>query len=219
MFVIDYYDESNIKKKRRGELLDQCNKYFHKVGLTKATMSDIAAYLQIERRTLYAYYNNITDLIVDTHLYRAELDYKIFDEMSLELRKNLEGKNTREKLGTFFKFMLNGIVGHSREYPEYLDFEAYFKHLDPEGGTRERFGKITKQLLRPKSHLIEILQEGLQNDEIKELGIEAEQLAVIMNQAFRAYVNKTLVRADQTGRYNLDNLDKFITILMEGICK
>lgn len=218
MFVIDYYDESNIKRKRRGELLEQCNKYFHQVGLTKATMSDIASYLNIERRTLYAYYNNITDLIVDTYLYRTEVDYEIFQEMSKALSANLKGKDTREKLGTFFTFMMNGIVGHSREFPEYLDFEAYFKHLDPESGTRERFGQITTQLTGQKSQLVDILSEGIQKGVVRDLGMEADQMATVLNQSFRAYVNKTLIRADKTGRYNLDNIQKFVTIIIEGIC-
>ena len=127
------YNESNIKKKRRKNILDKSMDLFIRDGIHSLTMQDIAKECGISIRSLYYYYSTKEDLAVDIQICVftnewfnvKELDintsgYELLKKLVFNVVDHIENNKKIIKYITAFDYYFHN------EYPS----EKYLKHLE-----------------------------------------------------------------------------------------
>lgn len=217
MYIIDYYKGSNIKSKRREDIISDSLKFFNKNGIKHATMTNLAEYLNIERKTLYLYYASIIDLIVDSYLYRTEL-YIQHTSFSMDnfINSN-KALHVKDKLTNYFLLLKDGMMKINEEYPLFFDFDSFMQYVDKNSETYTRFNTVASNFKAWSDYLQTIIEEGAVEGLVDLNGLDSKSLATVMDQSFRAYLTKTITRCSETGRYKIENIDDFIKIIVKGI--
>jgi AcrR family transcriptional regulator len=219
MHVVNFYDESNIKKIRRKEILEKCSEYFIESGIENVTMKEIAEYLKVERRTLYAYYNNKLDLFLDTSLYLTELFMSSHQAFEKELYERVKGLKTKEQLTLYFKKYFEEILYSNKRNHFLLNFDSFLRTIDPETDSAFRFGSVSKQMMTEEDILEKIIRDGMGSNQIRAEYRSASQIKTVLDQSFRSYLFKTIRRTPISDRYAVKNLDLFVEIMVQGVCE
>lgn len=215
--IVLYYDESNTRRLRRFEILARSAQCFSARGWEAPTMSEIAQLLGMERRTLYSYYNNKMDLVVDSFLQAAEF---FSSENPAKMRENLEKTRQlplKERLSAILRSNAANLLAAHPGNQLVLSYDEFIMHLAPDSPTFKRFLLIRRKVATHISILSGIISEGEARGEIGCATATPEELAVIMEQAFRAYVLKIAQRRHYTDHYRVENLDVYIPILVHGL--
>lgn len=215
-YLYDYYDESRVKNERRRKILEEISPNLIKIGINNLTIKEIANEINIERRTLYDYYPTKEDLVVDCA-------YVCMNELSQQYMKiaetlNLANKNLDSK--TRLRIIMKGIAKIINEKYDSLfnfitGFDVYYNHLDKDSNAYYRYDRVIKGFKTRNHYLKEILEEVVEDYHVS---FEINELVEIAEQSFHSYLARILVKQDNSKRYNIERIDHFIDIIVEGIC-
>lgn len=218
MNLLNYYEESRTKQKGREKILKNSSEYFKNIPAEIVTMKELADYLNIERRTLYHYYNNKTDLIVDVSLYNAEKYLEWQDENNKVFLEQYESETTRVKLLAYFKHFMKSFISQEDHTKQVSAYDSLINSLEKDSETYKRFVGISNQLRHHSNVALDIIKEGIEAGMIKTRGNSAEKIYAIIDQSFRAYFFKSLGRMERTDHYSIENVENYLEILVDGLC-
>ncbi len=119
--LLNYYDEGSVKIKRRKVLLKQIMQYVVFENNYDATMSDISTAIDIERKTLYRYFDSIDDIIIDLAYLLVTYNNQEYLKTSNTILDD-KSVDSLDKLRDILKSVTNLMISFKSE----LNFLAYF---------------------------------------------------------------------------------------------
>lgn len=215
-YLYDYYDESRVKSERRKKILNEITPHIITTGINSLTIKDISGNINIERRTLYDYYPTKEDLVVDC----AYVCINELSEQYMKIAETLNLANGNLDSKKRLRIIMKGIAKVINEkYDDLFNFitgfDVYYHHLDKDSNAYYRYEQLIKGFKTRNHYLKEIL-----NDVVKEYNVEFDvnELVEIVEQSFHSYLSRILVKQDSSNRYDIDRIDHFIDIIVEGVC-
>lgn len=215
--LIKYYDESQIRQKKRNLILNESMDFVVSRGISNITFTDIAQHLGIERKTIYRYYSSKESIIVDiAYLLVTEMN-EIYMETSNKVLQNEEKFSSIELI----KYTLNLIVLEIEKNQEKFifinDFDVFLHNLDHDSEDYMRYQEIITNFKSDHHYLKYAIEKGLSNGEIKCRDYDSQELIEMFEQSFHSYLSRILVKRHESKRYKLANIEIFIDILTRGL--
>lgn len=139
------------KERRRNEIIDAAEKIIFANGIDKATVENIAAEAELSKATLYLYFSSKEDIYFAISLRGQHILFDMFDKAVSKV------KNTREKILTFLKT----VVNFKKKYLNY--FNAFFYFLTNEINLDEENVHVIESRNRHEKYLNiwkELIHEG-----------------------------------------------------------
>ncbi len=217
MYILNYYDESTKRRNTREYILRCCRKYFSLNNQQDASITDIAKYLKIERRTLYYYYKNKDDLVLDVYLYFSEK----FCEDDLTYRSNVFTKNEystyKDALKEYFRGYVERYAAEQEKSASIIDIDQFVYNL--EDGTRsfERYMSVISEIRNGYSDVVELFEKAILANEFKVKFEDAKLTFYMIEQVLRTYIVKRWSMRKFNDVYSIDNLNRIIEILIDGL--
>ncbi len=216
MYILNYYRESEKRSKKREQILRKCQKYFSYNSHSDASMTEIAKYLELERRTLYYYYNNKEDLVLDVYLYFSENF----------CRKDIEGsskyfddsdKSYKTKLKEYFKNYVNIYAQEQEKSVSVIDIDNFVYNLEEDSEIFTRYIDIIANIRRDYDRIVKVFEQAVEAGEIDIKYSEARSTYFMVEQVLRTYIIKRWAMRSFNDVYPLENLNKIINILIDGL--
>ncbi len=215
-YLYEYYDESRVKSERRKKILNEITPHIINTGITSLTIKDISDNINIERRTLYDYYPTKEDLVVDC----AYVCINELSEQYMKIAETLNLANGNLDSKKRLRIIMKGIAKVINEkYDDLFNFitgfDVYYHHLDKDSNAYYRYEQLIQGFKTRNHYLKEIL-----NDVVTEYNVtfDVSELVEIVEQSFHSYLSRILVKQDSSKRYDIDRIDHFIDIIVEGVC-
>lgn len=146
------YNESRFKTKQRNYILNTAYRLFVEKGIENVTMQEIALVCDIERRSLYNYYNDKDQLAFDI----AKCFFSAIEEISAIKDRTFENKFEEIKalVYAFYEFAIHD--------PDAIKFSLHYDHYF---GHREEYTSYFKTALDNILH-INLIKEGIKDGSI-----------------------------------------------------
>lgn len=143
-------EESRTKKRNRQRILEAARTLFLNKGLHSATMQDIADAAQVERRTLYNYYDNKELLAMDIQVgYLNGLN-----QAWVEVDSSLSGfDQTRELLTSFCDYCIANT--------DLIKFTVQFDHYFKDSYNNEEYEAFMKSYVSRSNVFSKALKKGM----------------------------------------------------------
>lgn len=214
--ILSYYTESPTRNRRRGEILRQAAHLFNRISYETLTMKEIAEALEIERRTLYSYYNQKIDLIIDSYLYLTETvaDTKNNQGTTASTDSNC---STREQLEKRLQLYSSQLMRMYQKYPFLRDYDAFIRTIDQSGSGMARFIEVRRNIENTHHSLYDCITEAQKSTGILQSHTESTRQSRAVEQGLRAFLIRTIERRDYADHYSLENVDQLIHILSKGL--
>ncbi len=212
--LLVHYDESSRKQARRKFFYDRLLEIIILEDKFNLTFSEIAKELEVERKTLYRYFDSKDEIISDI----AYLCVVYINGKYLNVTKEVMGldydNTTRLKL--IFRDIANVMINYKKlfSFYQYFDLTLYELPLDSKASLRYR--QLITEFKRQNHYLGPILVE-LRNEGKLVDKYTNEELAEIFEQAFGVFVSRTIVKMRESDRYKLENINVLIDIMLNGI--
>ncbi len=217
MFILNYYKESFKRCTTREYILKNCRKYFSQVNQQDASLTEVAQYLGLERRTLYYYYKNKESLVLDVYLYFSEKFCDRDLQYRQELFANIGEKAYKEVLKEYFITYVNYYAEEQEKSASIIDIDNFVYNI--EEGTEEyvRYMNVIGQIRDSYSDVITIFEKAVKKGEFK-IAMEDSQITFYMiEQVLRTYIVKRWSMRKFNDVYSIENLNKIIEILIDGL--
>ncbi|MGL4820591.1 MAG: TetR/AcrR family transcriptional regulator [Bacilli bacterium] len=215
MKLLDYYNEAQVKRARRAHLLEQTVQLFRTRAPECCTMAEIAAWCNIERKTLYRYYHSKLSLIVDTYLFVVENELLQQQTSRNETRMD----DYTQAIVQYLKRQKIYLIDLYTREPFVAQFDLFYMQTKNDETVRFRYESISTRIASESNSLERLLQAGVSSGEITRGEITVHRLATIIDQSLRAYVTKTFLRDDETARYHDERIDDWIELLVRGLAQ
>lgn len=207
--ILAWYDESRVRRRRREEILVRAGTLFSNTEHETLTMRDIAKALELERRTLYGYYNNKLDLLVDAHLHMSERliaqnPFVVGDDSPTQLEATLIG----------YTRYLFGVL---REWRFVMEYETFLRHAEPGSTTLSRFLDIRSQIASERNTFRDMIAAGAGMSLFDLSGDSPEETALVIEQSLRAYVMRVHSRLGVAPHYSERNVERLVSLLVAGL--
>ncbi len=205
------YDESNVKKKKRNEIIRISKNIFIRDGIHPVTMQQLAKECGISLRSLYYYYKNKEDLAVDIQIqtlgtgwFMSEYNYDdsntAYDLIKDMINHFVEYANTNEK---DIKYITAFDFYFYNEYPS----EKYNNHLKNNIHSHTFYEKITS---------------SIKNDDTVEHFGDPDNLVATIFQSIMSYAQRIIYREKAMLSETLGNqgsLEIYSKIILNSIKK
>lgn len=212
--LLAYYDESNRKQERRKYFYDRLLEIIILEDKYNLTFSELAKELDVERKTLYRYFDSKDEIIADVaYLCVVYINGKYLN-VAKEIMQLDYDNTTRLKL--IFRDIANVMINYKQlfSFYQYFDLTLYELPLDSKASLRYR--NLITDFKRQHHYLGPILTE-LRNEGKLIDKYSNEELAEIFEQAFGVFVSRTIVKMRESDRYKLENINILIDIMLNGI--
>ncbi len=217
MHILSYYHESDKRSSTREYILRTCRKYFSNNNQQDACITEIAKYLELERRTLYYYYKNKEDLVLDVYLYFSEKFCEKDFQYRQELFSNIEGLSYKEVLKKYFIRYVDHYASEQEKSASVIDIDQFVYNLEEGTEEYERYMKVISEVRNGYDDIVKIFEEAILAGEFK-VKIEDAQITYYMiEQVLRTYIVKRWSMRKFNDVYSIENLNKIIEILIEGL--
>ncbi len=213
--LIEYYNESPRKSKRRFLILTQLFHHLVEERNFNDNMSQICSAIGVERKTVYRYYNSKEDII-------AEVNYYIYKKGNIELSERINEVLANDELDLVDKFVLilNLQIEVLSKLRDNLGFSEFAKrivtNLDPNSETYRRY--IYLMNVEEFSHYKEILEQ-LGNAGLLRDGINADDYAMTIEQIILSFVAQTLEYEGDFNRFDTKNVPKVVQLILMATIK
>lgn len=214
--LYDYYDESRVKSERRKKILDDVIPHIINKGINSLTIKDIAHEINIERRTLYDYYPTKEDLVVDA----AFVCMNELSDQYMKIAETLNLANSNLDSKRRLRIIMKGIAKVINEKYDNLfnfitGFDVYYNHLDRDSNAYYRYANVITGF-KTRNHYLKPILDSVVSEYNVSFGVE--ELVEIIEQSFHSYLSRILVKKENSDRYDIDRIDNFIDIIVEGVC-
>lgn len=203
------YDETKTKKKNRKKLLENLLNFAVKKGNSVSQLTEFEAYSDMSRRTVYNYYQNANELLIDLQIvvlntYRGISEYEINQE--LDGYENLES-------------CFNTIVEKTYENSDlliYMDiFDNHFNDVYPD----EKYMDYIRFINADETILEKIMIMGIDDGTIKNFGPTSE-ISKSITRTIMDSVTRNIYRArsfDTDKNEKKSNVEALAQILLSGL--
>lgn len=213
--LLDYYDESPRKRKRRTELYQMLRQILVIDKKYKYSMSDISKELELERKTLYRYFNSTEDILVDLAYIYVVSGNIVYSNISNEIIA-MKDINTIEK----FKMIVREITDAILITQQVAQFIGYFEDIiftmDKAMKPKIRYNSLITLYKKNNHYMANILYqmkaEGLIDIDNLEPYIET------IEQSLVAFVSRIILKKEESDRYNLENIEIYSDLIIKGLC-
>ncbi len=146
------YNESRLKSKQRNYILSIAYDLFVKKGIESVTMQEIASACDIERRSLYNYYNDKDQIAFDI----AKCFLLSIEKISAIKDKTFENKflEIKELVHAFYDYAISD--------PDAIKFSLHFDHYF---GDREEYTSYLRKAVDNILH-VALIKEGIEDGSI-----------------------------------------------------
>jgi len=143
-------EESRTKKRNRQRILAAARGLILEKGLHSTTMQDIADEAQVERRTLYNYYDNMELLAMD-----IQVDYlNALNDAWIEVDTSLSGfDQARMLITSFCDFCI--------DHPDMINFTVQFDHYFRDSYNNAEYEMFMKNHISRNSDFSKALKKGM----------------------------------------------------------
>ncbi len=215
-YLFNFYNESKVKRARRKKILNDTLPYILKVGTDQLTVTEIAEFLKMERRTLYDYYPTKDDLIVDL----AFISVNEINEKYMELAETLNIANIEQSSKERLKIILKGIAQiinnkYAEQFNFITGFDVYYHHLERSSNAFLRYSYVITGF-KTKHHYLEAILKDMKKD--YNIAMDINNMIEVVEQSFHAYLARILIKQDESNRYNMENIDIYIELIANGLC-
>lgn len=217
LLIIQYYDESSIRRKRRRDLLEKVVSFFNTQGYENITMAELAERLSLNRRTLYSYYNNKSELVIDSYLFAVEILAQEHARRWRELSASIAGLSAREKFRRFLEHYGQILLESYQSGQFDLNYDAFIGPMDKGDPAYIRFFSVREQFSAKEPFLREIISDGIDSGELTPPEVSLDDYVMIIEQAFRSYMLRISKRKNYTRHYQSKNAGVFIDIMIDGM--
>ena len=220
--IVAEYGESRVRSRRRAQILRRAADLFCQRNHETLTMRDIATALGMERRTLYGYYNNKLDLLVDANLFLAEMvshDLPFTGEMvSKEMVSDSRGEpavraRLRATLHAYSQYLFSVL----RERRFLMEYESFLRHAPPASETLARFLRIRSRIARQADFIEPLIEEAVSSGEMVLGDHDAHTLSLVVEQSLRAYVLRISDRERFAPHYRSEHVGIFVDTMVNGL--
>lgn len=215
--LLKYYGESETKKHRRIKLLKLIMEYIVFEQNYNATMSNISAAINVERKSIYRYFESRDDILVD-------LAYILVTSNNLEYLKVSKQILNDKKVPCSEKFsaVLKAVTDVMKQRRKELTFLAYFDDqfniMSEDSPAKERYRKLITGF-KTKNHYLRDVILFLDQKKLLDQEIEKEYIIEIVEQMINSFVSRTLKKEKESYRFQVENIDIAIRILEKGVIK
>ncbi len=206
------YNESKTKTKTRTKILEVAYDQFIKDSINNVTMMRLSEVIDIDRKTLYRYYENKEELVVDVVLAIMENFKHLIDSVEFG---NVNGIG---KLSIFLKTLYKkGILAYKEIFLFLTQFDMHLYEQTEDSKSLKKYNDSIENL--GFNEVIEdILREGIEDGSIvceKDIDVEAKILVEsIVAVAMRFYLlNKN------RNMLNIESAERLIELLVKGYRK
>lgn len=215
-YLFDFYDESPTKRARRKSILSEIHPHVLRKGIHNITLKDISAIVNIERRTLYDYYKNKDELIIDlAFITVTELNkqYMIISEMMELTNKEL---SSEELLKTILESIAKVIYGkYNNEFIFLNEFDLFYHALGAENETFQRYKNLITGFKLKHHYLQSCIKRMAGEGKIKKHN--EDELIEVLEQSFRAYLSRIIIKETESKRYKIENISLFLDLIIHGL--
>ncbi len=215
--LLNYYDEGSVKIKRRKVLLKQIMQYVVFENNYDATMSDISTAIDIERKTLYRYFDSIDDIIVDLAYLLVTYNNQEYLKTSNAIL-NDKSVDSLDKLRDILKSVTNLMISFKSELNFLAYFDDQFNILADDDLAKKRYRNLITGF-KTKNHYLRAVIHYLDNENILDTSIHPDDIIEVVEQVVNSFVSRTLKKENESYRFNVANIDVLIKILEKGIIK
>lgn len=215
-YLFDFYDESPTKRARRKSILSEIHPHVLKKGIHNITLKDISSIVKIERRTLYDYYKNKDELIIDlAFITVTELNkqYMIISEMMELTNKDLPSE---ELLKIILDSIAKVIYGkYKNEFIFLNEFDLFYHSLGDENETFQRYKDIITGFKLKHHYLQSCIRRMISEGKISKYS--ENELIEVLEQSFRSYLSRIIIKETESKRYQLENISLFLNLIVHGL--
>ncbi|MCJ8313927.1 MAG: TetR/AcrR family transcriptional regulator [Saccharospirillaceae bacterium] len=208
-----FKNESRTKRSKRQILLTKAEEIFRTKGIASTSMIDIAKIAEVERRTLYNYYNNKEEMAIDIQIeylrnYGATVEFKI--DYNKDFPEQLE-----QYCDAYVRRFLN-----NKDYIIFItQFDYYFRHISNDENL-ERFHQKMKNRNMTNNPAMEIISLickqkniNISHDMLKKFFFTLHHC--ILGVAQRVIFRESVFMEEQN--YSSEDILMIIPIIVKGI--
>ena len=190
-------EESRTKKKNRQRILDSARVLFLNKGLHSTTMQDIADKAQVERRTLYNYYDNKELLAMD-----LQVGYlNALNEAWIVVDPSLSGFDQA-------RILLTSFCDYCIEHPDLINFTVQFDHYFRDSYDNADYEAFMKDHISKRSEFSKTLKIGMADGSIFIDPHLVDKTANTIIQAIMGLAQRVIYREDiYKKEHNMDRED------------
>lgn len=177
------YDESNVKQRKRKEIIETSMDIFIRDGITKVTMIDIAKECGISLRSLYYYYKNKEELAVDIQMVCMNI-FSIQEHYKIE-----DNDSGYEAVCKFLDGVYNNLIENQKVVKFITAFDYYFYNEYP----NEKYISFLSSMQSKKVLEDDILSK-INDGSVNLYGKEAITVLATVFQSLLAYAQKIIYR-------------------------
>jgi AcrR family transcriptional regulator len=172
-YILNQYNESKTRHKTRHKLLSQGYQLILENGLQNMSIKELSKKCEIDRATIYRYYNSKESLIQDISFSFLK------DKQEKVQNMRIEGENGYEKLAYFLNkfFLENFLTQRDYAFINELDLFQYQNQSSPE--VVSQYQTVVPDI-SIRNSVVELIQEGINDGSIKESTYSSEELASII---------------------------------------
>lgn len=215
--LIYYYNEGDIRNKRRILLLNQIMEYVVFENHYDATMSEISVALNVERKTIYRYFDTKDDILIDLAYLLVTYNNQKYLEIS---NKILNDKNVKDKdkFSCILRSVTKFMVSNRKELNFLAFFDDRFNILDEHSNPKERYRNLITGF-KTKNHYLRPIILFLDREKLLDKDLKKEDIIEVGEQLMNSFVSRTLKKEKESYRFDIKNIDIAIKILGKGILK
>lgn len=198
------------KKQRRESMIDAAEILFYEKGYDNVSMKDIADEVELNRATIYLYFENKEALCFSVIL----KGIRILNGM---IKKNVERTTARRMINavgsTYYMFF--------QMYPQYFKLYYYFQSgrfeidnmLKSSDELQSRVVGELKEIIKLQMEIFNILLDVVKNlDETESAGMDPKILTMIIFSGLEGMINPSPVMKREFHEINLNDYQKFNVI-------
>lgn len=213
--ILSYYDESRTRRLKRRQILEVGALLEYKGEMAAITMSEFADRVGLERRTLYTYYRNKADLVVDSYLHLIEdvatEGYKELLDRRVSQKSVLTPENLSKALLDYSE-MVYKLYG---DFPDSRSYETILAPVPKDSETSRRFFLVRK-MIASKIDFVSLVLGDYTSEEGKKRGLHQE-LGLVVEQGLRTYVIQIARREGLASHYRKENFSTYAAIIARGV--
>ena len=208
-----FRDESRTKRNKRRLLLSTAEHLFRTKGISGTSMIDIAKISEVERRTLYNYYNNKDEIAIDIQIEYLK-NYGV--TVNFEIDDNLDAK---DQLSRYCHDYIDRFI-NNRAFINYItQFDYYFRDYDPEGVMKIYYNSIT-HIISSENAAVRLLNLLCTQNNLQVSDKLIQKFFLTLHHCMLGVAQRVIFREnvyEQEQGFLVDDIKLIIPILVNGI--
>lgn len=215
------YGDSDIKCKRRSIIIGNLTEHLIENGLRGFTFKKAYEVLEMEKKSLYKYYPNVSMMIIDCVMLTQESSMQELSHFIQTLTipepvKNGHGTGLQNFKKALYWLVDAGVSAETKNLTQLqYDFEIYIADLEDERSVDHY--KYLKSLIRQNQGFEQFLETALANGEIHIHEKDIPRYANICYQSVIAYTYRYTKKKHDNQYYTADHLYTHVDMLMESL--